>query len=232
MTATTAVHHPAKFTPAVLDTIEQIVDAEAVELGQGLRILDPFAGVGGIHRLGELHETVGVELEPEWAAAHEQTIVGDATDLDAADGSFDAVVTSPCYGNRMADLYDGRDGSRRVTYRLSLGRDLTDGSGAGLQWGTGYRDMHRAAIVEMVRVVRPGGLLIVNMSNHIRDGQVQAVVEWWLEALIARGCLVQEVRRIGTPRMRQGANHELRVDGEHLLVMRTPTQPTSQGALL
>jgi SAM-dependent methyltransferase len=230
MSASTAVRHPAKFTPSVLDAIGEILDAEAERIGQGLRVLDPFAGVGGIHALADRHETIGVELEPEWAAAHPDTSVGDATDLDHVDGAFDAVATSPCYGNRMGDTYDGRDGSRRRTYRISLGRDLSDGSAAGLQWGSAYRLLHAKAIDEMVRVTSPGGLLIVNMSNHIRDGREQLVVEWWVRQLLEVGSSIVEIRPIGTPRFRDGANNDARVDAEHLIVVRT--RDTAQGSLL
>lgn len=224
--------HPAKYSAPVLAAIAEILDTEAAEIGQGLRVLDPFAGVGLIHHLADRHDTVGVELEPEWAAAHPQTAVGDATNLEHPDGSFDAVATSPSYGNRFADGYDGRDGSRRMTYRLALGRPLTDGSGASLQWGSGYRHLHRQALVEMIRVTTPGGLLLINMSNHIRGGVEQLVVEWWLRTLLHLGCSVVEVRPIDTPRMRHGANHDARVDTEHLIAVRTPVTRRTQGALL
>lgn len=211
------VGHPAKFSPSILTVLQEILDREAD--GRRLRILDPFAGVGGVHQLVGF-ETVGVELEPEWAGQHPQTEQGDATRLRFEDGSFDAVVTSISYGNRMADAYDGRDGSKRYTYRLALGRPLSAGSGSGLQWGSAYRRLHAAAFAEMRRVVRPGGLVVVNVSNHVRRDSVQGVVEWALSALFAEGLGLVEVRLVGTPRMRHGANGGVRVVGEHVLVLR------------
>lgn len=224
-----AVKHPAKYTPSVLDAIRDVVDAEAAQLGRPLDIIDPFAGIGGIHAL-DGHNTTGVEIEPEWAAAHPANRQGDATNLPFPAGSFDAMATSPCYGNRMADTYDGRDGSRRMTYRLSLGHDLDPSSAAGLQWGPAYRDLHRAAWLEAMRVVRPGGLLIVNVSNHIRGGDEQPVVEWHLRTLLELGAGLVEARAIGTPRYRHGANHGARVDAERLLVLRNTE--TAQAAFL
>jgi tRNA G10 N-methylase Trm11 len=86
------------------------------------RVLDPFAGTGRIHELENW--TVGVEIEPEWATMRDGTIVANALNLPFRDASFDAVVTSPTYGNRLADHHDARDSSRRHSYKHDLGRDL------------------------------------------------------------------------------------------------------------
>lgn len=47
------------------------------------------------------------------------TIVGNALYLPFRDRAFDGIVTSPCYGNRMADHHDARDDSKRNTYTHS-----------------------------------------------------------------------------------------------------------------
>lgn len=115
--------------------------------------------------------------------------------------------------------------SKRNTYAHVLrtgGGDLVPGSAAGMQWGPRYRTEHGRMIGEWIRCVVPGGLLVVNMSNHIRDGREQKVVEWWVNSLLVAGCGLVEVRRVATPRNRQGANGDVRVDGEVLIVMRTP----------
>ena len=139
-----------------------------------------------------------------------------------ADESFGAVMTSPCYGNRMADHHEARDGSRRITYKHTLGHDLVEGNAGAMQWGDAYRDLHCRAWIEADRVLRSGGLLVVSVSNHIRRGRVQRVVEWHLETLLVLGLLVQAVEQIATPRMRFGANGSVRVGCEHLLIMRKP----------
>jgi SAM-dependent methyltransferase len=212
------VKHPAKWSQRLLDQISDIL----TDAPSGARVLDPFAGIG-LDRLREIRPDLrwhGIEIEPEWAKISADTIVGDATRLPHPDATFDLVLTSPTYGNRMADTYDGRDGSRRMTYRLALGRELTDGSTAGMQWGPSYRYLHDKALDEILRVLRVGGTGIINMSNHIRGGAIQLVVEWWTRMVVEHGCQLISVTPVDTPRHRHGANHEARVEAEHLITFR------------
>lgn len=252
----TSLEHPAKYTNVIVEAISATVNRH---LGWGhIRVLDPFAGVGGIHALAFGNDeigitTVGVELEPEWAAADPRTIVGDATALPFADSSFDCVATSPCYGNRVADHHDAKDAckncngsgmaqiggpgsgirgvetckmckgrklSKRNTYRHTLGRKLTDGSAGAMQWGKEYRRLHEKAWDEVARVLKPNGLFLLNVSNHIRKGEEVRVAEWHLGAVLERPFALLDVQRIGTPRQRLGQNRELRVDGELLIALR------------
>lgn len=270
MTAHAEPAHPAKFSGSIQKALAGWVDREAArrDLDRPLRVLDPFAGVGRIHRLPfeREHFTVGGELEIPWALSG-GSIPADATRLPFGPESFDVIATSPCYGNRMADTYDGSrdtcgecagtgcrvescvalhlkpvapevipsphgacencDGtgfaaSRRQTYRIALGQKLREGSAAGLQWGPAYRRLHVAAWEEARRVLAPGGLLLVNISNHVRARKIQHVAEWHLVVLLRAGMLLVEAAPLETPRMRHGANYELRPDAELLLVLRDP----------
>ena len=208
-----ALKHPAKFT----DTLWPVF----VEMLRGRRrVLDPFAGTGTIFTIERLLpgcRAEGVELEPEWAALHPRTTHGNALALPWPDRYFDAVLTSPAYGNRMADTLL-RDRWKRSTYASELGRELSPDSGAALQWGPRYREFHVKAWTEARRVLRPGGAFVLNIKDHIRAGVLQHVTDWHVEALGGLGFRLLRHERINTPSMRYGANADKRVEFESVIL--------------
>lgn len=197
---------------------------------------------------GVLVDTTGVEIEPEWAGMHRRTRVGNALALPSAwSGRFDVVATSPCYGNRFADKHEARDacsecegrGSVRVTggrsyvgcskcggsglsprrsYRHDLGRPLSDGSAAGLQWGDAYKAFHVEAWREARRVLRPGGLFVLNVKDHVRAGKRQRVAGWHRRACVALGFEWVETWTVNERGLRHGANRDARVHFENVYV--------------
>jgi hypothetical protein len=220
--------HPAPFSDSVLGAIIDLVEEEALRNQvRGLRILDPFAGIGKIHELQQFgHRTVGLEIEEEWAMQHPSTICTDLFRYRPRK-KFDALITSPCYGNRMADHHNARDGSHRRTYKHYLGRDVSENSAGAMAWGEQYRDFHRAFIFRSMQWVNPGGLYVINMKNHRKtvDGEVveMKVSEWWLTAMtMLEGMYLHSVVPIATPGYRFGSNSESRAEHEFLLVCRTP----------
>lgn len=275
MTAIEKRPHPATFSDNVLVAIGQLALRHPVITPDVAPfIIDPFAGTGklitwaeeeGLARLRPDEDAkggwtvIGVDLEPEWAAWHPNVIAGDARNIHVDHpewvGAVDAIITSPAYGNRMADQYagepcpicDGRgwvkiddtpddvDGvasgcancdatgkraTKRYTYRLALGREMTAGNGAAMQWGDEYRRLHLDVIATWPHLTREGALVIVNMSDHIRGARQVPVTAWWIQSLIAVGYDLVEVVSVDTPRQGHGANGDARCDFEHLLVMR------------
>ena len=219
--------HPAKYNDNLLPVFWRIIKEFRVH-----SILDPMAGVGKIGLLrdfGFFGRIVVQDLEPEWVYQateydpHVEIVVGDAANMTwANDEEFDAVITSPVYGNRCSDHHNARDGSRRYTYRHMLGRPLHPANTGKLQWGEVYREAHRRIWKECIRVLKPGGIMVVNVKNHIRRGKIMRVSEWHAEELQRQGLRLIKRVRVECPGMRNGANARLRVDHEDVWVFRKP----------
>ena len=229
------VLHPAKFSKTVLKELQAIVDDERarVPIREWLNILDPFAGTGRIHELADWKrniETFGIEIEPEWAHLHPNTQVGDATALPFEVRSVQMVVTSCTYGNRLADHHQPKDASIRRSYTFDL-RNMTgdptrelarNNTGLYLFTNPRYKALHEAAWREVWRVLVPGGLFVLNISDFIRNKKVVNVVRWHIDKLMDMGFSVEKEIEVPTPRLRFGAHMEARVAHEKIFCMRRP----------
>lgn len=199
--------HPARYSPAVLAELQLSLAQEGLLGGS---ILDPFGGVGGIHHL-EGFQTVAWEIEPEWAFESGKkglTVIGDSRQIAShyRPGTFDAIVTSPAYGNRMADHHEAKDGSYRRTYRHLLGRPLSDGNSGGMQWGEEYRRLHREVYAAVTPLVRDGGRFFLNIKDHVRKGEVVPVADFHRQTLTDLGWVEYGWSKVATPGYRFGAN--------------------------
>ena len=212
---TTNIPHPAKFTSRL----------EPHLTARGL-VLDPFAGTGRIGRVVD-GIAVGVELEIEWAVQGKDNgalmVVGNSMNLPFDDEIFDAIVTSPTYGNRMADHHNAKDGSPRRSYKHLLGHELTKGNTGQMQGGQGYRDIHISIYKECLRVLKQGAPFVLNISDHIRAGIVIPVSQWHTDALMSLGFVFVSNVDVETPRLRFGANRK-RVPHEHVRVFSRPLE--------
>lgn len=230
---------PAKFSDVVLDDAKMML-LELQPSDCGWWLLDPFAGTGRVHELrrlevdqrGRLVMTVGTDIEPPCCTQETGNIRHDATNLPNEWSEFyDCVFTSPTYANRMADTFKPKDTSRRYTYigafREATGDpdyQLAENSTCGLQWtgkqGDRYRELSFKSLQEMYRVLKPGGWLLLNVSDHIRNLVRQQVCKWWRDAAMEVGFELVQSRPIVTPRNRHGENNDLRVPVEMLFVLR------------
>jgi SAM-dependent methyltransferase len=225
--------HPATFTDALLPIMAELLPAGPA------KILDSFTGTGKIARLRQWlpqAEFFGYEIEPEWAdqarTAGCITTTGDSRHMHYPDAMFDAICTSPTYGNRMADHHEARDGSPRHTYRHVLGRALTPGNSGAMRWSAGsagdeYRALHLAVWTECRRVLKPGGIFVLNLKDHIRKGVLQPVTNWHAITLLMLGFVCTRRVHVPCPGQRHGANGHLRVEYESVLQFRLVTQKTA-----
>jgi tRNA G10 N-methylase Trm11 len=223
------IKHPAVFTDAFIPIFAELLNRYKCQ-----NVLDCMAGTGKIALVKKYWKgkVYCVDLEEEWALPEypvDYWFTGDAAHTIFKDGQFDAIITSPSYGNRLADHQEAKDPSYRITYTHRLGRQLHPENTGKMQWGITYRFKHREIYHECKRILKDGGLLVINISNHIRNWKEIDVVGWTRDALIHEGFTLIEERHVETPRMRYGANANLRVATEAILIFqKVPLDTASQ----
>jgi hypothetical protein len=138
---------------------------------------------------------------------------------------FDVVATSPTYGNRMADHHDAHDGSRRRSYRHDLGRMPTPGSSTVMHWGPDYWAFHAEAYRLIYRVLVPGGLFLLNVSDFYAKKALVPAVAWHRGAAMGAG-LDMAGRDVRVPTHRLNGHGDettaARADAEYILRLRKP----------
>lgn len=208
--------HPARYSPQLMPHFARLLAGYA-------RILDPMAGTG--ERLRALRPDAFLnEIQPRWARGA-GAVNGDALHLPFAAASFDAVLVSPTYGNRMADTFEDKQPAKhylRNTYTHAYGAKLHPHNSGGLQWGEAYRAFHQAAWQEVFRVLREGGRFILNVSDHVRGGAVMPVTAFHRATVSQLGFWLCDEIQVATPRNRRGQNHAARVAHETIMVFWKP----------
>lgn len=208
--------HPARYSEELMPLFKNILITHGLQWDS--KVLDPFAGTGRIHELP--FDTYGIEIEPEWASMHPRTTLGDSTKMRFADAFFDAICTSPTYGNRMADSHNAKDDSKRNTYTHVLGRQLNKNNTGQMQWGMKYRSLHEQVYHECKRVLKSNGLFLLNMKNHIRNGKEVDVTNWHKKVLIGMGFELIHTESVTLKGNGFGANGKARTGVEYILVFR------------
>lgn len=212
------VRHPAKYTDDFMSIFADLLNGRE-------RILDPFAGtgkIGVIKNFGFDGEVYANEIEPEWIKPNKYNCdfitTEDAEFLKYPTAYFDAICTSPTYGNRMADHHTAKDGSKRNTYTHCIGRKLSDGNTGKMQWGVEYMEKHERIYRHLASLVKDGGLFVLNVKNHIRKGKEIDVKSFHERVIIESGFEKVKEIFIETKGNGFGANAEKRTNGEYILV--------------
>lgn len=238
MTVAPLTKHPAKFSEPILDVLERLVAKEARRRraagASSLTILDPFAGVGRVHRLARPPRngfeilTEGCEIEAEWAACHRDTVCADALHwlrriIGGSGRLVQMYVTSPTYGNRYSDHHDAQDGSVRHSYTHYLGRQPSKGSSATMPWGPDYWEFTALAYRLMFEAAEPGAPFVLNVSDFVRGKELVHAAAWHQGAALGAGWSVDRgtrIRRVPTSRHRHGENHDARAPFEVVYTFR------------
>ena len=63
---------------------------------------------------------------------------------------------------------------------------------------------------------------MLNISDHIRKGEIIEVSEWHKEFILSLGFVLEKHIKVETPRYRFGQNSEVRVDHENVFVFVKP----------
>lgn len=235
------VAHPCRFTPQVLDEMARELDLEAERLGlPRLAVIDPCAGTGervAEHATYARHVWVGLELEESFIAAR-WVQPGNARRIPYGAGSFDAYCTSYVFPNGMCDSFISAetDESDRMTYSHRARRNrgertyrLHSDHAGRYPWGRGskqaelrWKELHVDFIRDGIRVLKHGGLFIVEMKDHWVGKDLVPVTAWLIDQFVAQGCTLVGVTRIPVRGNRKGANREIREEHTNLIMARTP----------
>jgi len=139
------------------------------------------------------------------------------------DGGFEESYGAGITERWVCKKCEGTGLSRRNTYRHALGRPLHEQNSGQMQWGDEYREFHVTAWKEVKRVLNDQhGEFFLNVSNHIRKSVEINVIDFHRGALLGLGFKYQGRMRIPTRRQRQGANGDLRVEDESILIFHLP----------
>lgn len=239
--------HPAQYSPYLIPVLADALRrsssfvANPSDAPRGF-LLDPCAGLG--HRLAEIADLagfrpVGVEIERgyfEAGATHPCVWNADSTKLDdliPRPACVDAWVCSFTYPGGMNDDFKARDASKRNTYihrlREHLGDDyeLSENSTArhGIRKGSRsiarYCELHEKILDQVTRVLKPGGIAVVNVKDVYKAGELGfATALWFLEQLEARGYTLLSWRMIPAQGLREGSNREVRAEFEDVITLR------------
>lgn len=113
--------------------------------------------------------------------------------------------------------------SYRHDYEASGGDFLADApieqNAGAMHWGDDYRALHERAWSEVRRVLRPRGRFVLNIKDHIKDGERVHVARWHKRTAVALGFVEVETWQIDVNGLGHGAHRDARVDHEYVYVL-------------
>lgn len=218
--------HPAKYSDSLLPVIAKYCYGD---------IIDVMGGTGKAGLLKQYNPQIKSvtinELEREWAEqavgnGADKAIVGDAKEVK---GTWDCIVTSPPYGNRMADNFKaGKPDSMRRRYAGDLGRTPSEGSTCCLHFGRGYEELMKEIVVAFTINIEHKRI-VWNTSNFIRQFKEVDVLSFYKELFIDLGYILVAHEQVETKRQKGvGANTHLRVKYEDITVWDPLFEPLIQ----
>lgn len=154
------------------------------------KVLDPLAGLGSVRGLNSHsdHEIVCMDINANYNDSDDEVTYGDATMLAFGDEEFDAIVTTPDWGAVTTDTQNV------LATELSRTREPNDLS--VLAWGEEYRDVCGEIWRECVRVLRPQGVFVLVIRDHLRPGinpkkpdlkELAGVTSWHIQLMLDAG---------------------------------------------
>ena len=208
--------HPAKYSESLLPILAKYCYGD---------IIDIMGGVGKAGLLkqynSEIKSVTINELEQEWAIQAKENgvdkiIIGDAR---AITGQYNVIVTSPPYGNRMADNFKpSKPDSRRKMYASDLGRTLSKGSVCCLHFYKKYEFSMTEIVSNFTKNIEHKRI-VWNTSNFIRNFKEIDIFLFYNELFVSFRYQMIAHEQVVTKRQRGvGVNTNLRVPFEDVAV--------------
>ena len=118
----------------------------------------------------------------------------------------------------MADHHEAKDGTKRNTYTHCIGRQLSEGNTGKMQWGEEYRTKHERIYAHLTSLVKEGGIFVLNIKNHIRNGTEIDVKSFHEKVICNNGFVKVKEIFVETEGNGFGANADKRTKGEYIIV--------------
>lgn len=246
----TKIKHPAQFTPAVVDVMVKVLDQHDVTglaidpfAGPGMslhRFANPDRKIVGIEieppwvtapevKQGDATVMKGVRRNSVSAFLSSWVYGNRFSDShNAQERCRECKGTGKIGRKKCSKCENGRRNHTRRGYTHDIREQTGDETYALHENNAGrmhfrseqYKDLHRKHAALALEKAKPGGIYVLNVSDFVERGQIVHAATWHLNTMQAAGWLWIDAYAIATPRMRYGANNQLRPENEWVFVFR------------